>query len=174
MKKYYFYPRIRSFAYLFIGLALIGYGSVIFFADYIYPFHIFCIAVFYVSAVIVLCWFAFSLSSRIQIDYEKEELYIITFYFIKRIKFEDITCIRVIDYKEVKGVRPGLEIYIVTRKFFRMIPYARYIDHRKATPEIKLKLDELENDLMRINNKEYKIVKTQIVDTTIPVLKNKQ
>ena len=37
----------------------------------------------------------------------------------------------------------------------------------------KYKLDELENDLMRINNKEYKIVKTQIVDTTIPVFKDK-
>lgn len=174
MKKYYFYSRFRCFTYLFIALAIIGYASIGFFADYIHGFLIFCMVILYVSAGIVLLWMAFIFSSRIQIDYENEELLIKAFYLIKRIKFEDIISISVIDYTNNKRTGPGFDIYITTRKFCRVIPYGRYMYHRRVTRKIKLKLNELENDLMRINNKEYKIVKTQIVKTTTtPVFKDK-
>ena len=157
MKKYYFYSRPRCFAYLIIALNIAGWGVLGLFVDQIYTSTIVIMILFFVSAVIVLSWFAFSLSSRIQIDYENEELYIITFYLIKRIKFEDIIGISMFDYKGV-----GFDIYITTRNFCRIIPYGRYINHRRPNKKITLKLNELENDLMRINNKEYKIAKNKL------------
>ena len=93
MKKYYFQSVFRSLIYLFISLFLLALIVLCFFADEIHAGVIFVITVLSISVVAISFWFGFSLSMRIQIDFEKKELYIRQPYFIKRIKFEDIISI---------------------------------------------------------------------------------
>ena len=83
---------------------------------------------------------------RIQIDYEKKELYIRQYYFIKRIKFEDIISIQIIPYSEV-----AFDFVVTTKKFTKKMAYARYLK-RKPNEKIKNKLNELKQDLLNIQN----------------------
>ena len=149
MKKYYFESVFRSLIYLFISLFLLALIVLCFFADEIPAGVIFAITFLSISVAAISFWFGFSLSMRIQIDYEKKELYIRQPYFIKRIKFEDIISIQIIPYSEV-----AFEFVVTTKKFTKKMPYARYLK-RKPNEKIKNKLNDLKQDLMNISNKNY-------------------
>ena len=68
MKKYYFEPVGRCLVYLVIAIVLIGMLVICFFADEIHSGVIFLIISFSVSSSIILFWFCYSLTMRIQID----------------------------------------------------------------------------------------------------------
>ena len=149
MKKYYFYSIFKSLIYLFISIILIALIVLCCFADEIHSGVIFAITVLSISVAIILFWFGFSLSMRIQIDYEKKEIYIRQPYFIKKIKFEDVLSIQIIDYNEV-----AFEFVITTESFTKKMPYARYLK-RRPNEKITFRLNELKKDLMDISNKNY-------------------
>ena len=146
MKKYYFESVFRSLIYLFISLFLLALIVLCFFADEIHAGVIFAITFLSISVVAILFWFGFSLSMRIQIDYEKKELYIKHPRLLKKIKFEDIISIQIIDYNEV-----AFEFVIRTTNISKQIPYARYL-RRSPNEKIRSKLNELKKDFMNISN----------------------
>lgn len=149
MKKYYFESFFKSLVYLFISFYIIGQIVLCFFADEIHAGVIFVLTILFSSLVVILFWFGFSLSMRIQIDYEKKELYIKHPRLLKKIKFEDIISIQIIDYNEV-----AFEFVIRTTNFSKQIPYARYL-RRSPNEKIRSKLNELKKDFMDTSNKKY-------------------
>ena len=68
---------------------------------------------------------------------------------MRRIHFEDIVSIEIIEYNEV-----AFEFVINTEKYSKKIPYARYLK-KKPNEKIKNKLNDLKQDLMNISNKNY-------------------
>ena len=148
-KKYYFNSIFSSLMYLFIVLFLIGCIILCCFADEMHSGVIFSLISFSISAIIVLFWVGFSFSMRIQIDYEKEELYIIHPYFLKRLKFEDIVFIQIFDYNEV-----AFDFIITTKNSSKKLAYARYYKKRATAKRIE-KVNELKNDLRNISNKNF-------------------
>ena len=149
MKKYYFNSFVRSLVYLIIALVLIGLIVLCCMADEIHSGVIFAITFLSISVTAILLWFGFSLSMRIQVDYINKELYIIHPHLIRKIKFEDIISIEIIDYSEV-----AFEFNVITKKDTKKIPYARYIKS-KPDEKIKTKLNELKNDLLKIPKIEH-------------------
>ena len=151
MKKYYFDSVFRSLIYVFM---IMFFTAVLIFAVIAkdttsQESTVIVISFCSVINSVLLFWVCFSLSMRIQIDYEKKELYIRQPYFIKRIKFEDIISIRIIPYSEV-----AFEFVVTTKKFTKKMPYARYLK-RKPNEKIRNKLNELKQDFMNISNKNY-------------------
>lgn len=145
-KKYYFGSVGSSIGYMIISLFLIGLAILGFFADEIHAGVIFCIVFFLVSSSIILYWAFFSLSMRIEVDYEKEELYIRHFTIIKHIKFKDIVRIDIMDYKKI-----ALEFVIITNEWSKKVVYARYL-HRRPSIKISKALNDLREDLKNISN----------------------
>lgn len=146
MKKFYFYSVFRSLIYLFIALHFSGMMVLCFFADEIHSGVIFCIVSFFIMVTILLFWFGFSLSMRIQFDFFKSELYIRTYYFIRKIKFEDIKSIEIIEYNKV-----AFEFIVNTNEFSQKIVYSRYL-HKRPNKKIISKLNDLKFELMKISN----------------------
>ena len=149
MKKYYFQSIGRSLIYLFMSIIFVGLIILCCFADEIHSGVIFVITVLSVSVTAVLFWFVFSLSLRIQIDYEKKELYIKYPYLIKKIKFDDIISIYIKDYNAT-----SFDFQVVTKDKIVNSTYARYYKKR-PTKKILDIINELKQDLMNISNKNY-------------------
>ncbi len=152
MKKYYFDSIFRSLIYVFMVIFFTAILMLAIIAKDTTSPQSTVIVVSSCSIIIsiLLFWIGFSFSMRIQIDYDRKELYIRQPYFIKRIKFEDIISIEIIDYNEV-----AFEFNIVTKNFSKKMPYARYIRRKRPNEKIKSKLNELKQDLMNISNKNY-------------------
>lgn len=150
MKKYYFQSKFKSMIYLVIALYLIGLIVLFFVFDEIHSGTIFATVFLTISVVTILFWFGFSLSMRIQIDFNKQELYIRDPYFIKKINFKEIVSIRIIEWKET-----AFEIVIETNSFTKKIPYTRYLK-RRPNEKIKSVLNELKQDLLSIQDKDIK------------------
>lgn len=146
MKKYYFNSIMYSLIYIIISIVFVSMAILCLFADDLHSGVIFVIVFSSISAFVTLFWSVFSFSMRIQIDYINKELYIIHPCFIRKIKFEDIISIEIIDYNEV-----AFEFNIITAKHSKKIPYARYLNKR-PNEKIKMKLDELKSDLMKISD----------------------
>ncbi len=136
--------------YLVIALYLIGLIVLFFVFDEIHSGTIFATVFLTISVVTILFWFGFSLSMRIQIDFNKQELYIRDPYFIKKINFKEIVSIRIIEWKET-----AFEIVIETNSFTKKIPYTRYLK-RRPNEKIKSVLNELKQDLLSIQDKDIK------------------
>ena len=83
---------------------------------------------------------------RIQIDYEKRELYIKQYKIKKRFKFNDIKHIEIIEYNEV-----AFDIEIVTDGYTRRMAYFRYY-RRRPNKKIESILSELKNELKELSN----------------------
>lgn len=151
MKKYYFNPVFRSLIYVFIVLFFL---AVLIFAiiarDTTSPQSTIIVVSFCgIVDLILLFWIGFSFSMRIQIDYEKEELYIRHPYFLKRLKFQDVLSIQIIDYHKT-----AFDFIITTRKGVKKLAYARY--HKKRQTEKRVaKVTELKQDLLNISNRNY-------------------
>lgn len=149
MKKYYFESIFRSLIYVVISLILVGYIVLCCYTDEIHSGVIFIIVFLSISVIAISFWAGFSFSMRIQIDYDKQELYIRHPYFIKRIKFEDVVSIQIIEYNKV-----AFDFVITTKSQTKKMAYARY--YRKKTTEKRIsKINELKQDLMNISNKNY-------------------
>ena len=144
MKKYYFESIYRILIYVFM---IMFFTAILIFAVIAkdttsQESTVIVISFCSVINPILLIWVCYSLSMRIQIDYEKKELYIRQYYFIKRIKFEDIISIRIIPYNEV-----AFDFVVTTKKFTKKMAYARYLK-RKPNEKIKNKLNDLKQDLL--------------------------
>lgn len=146
MKKYYFQSIFKSLIYLGIALFLICCIVLCCFSDEIHSGVIFVITFLSISVVTIIFWFGFSLSMRIQIDYNKQELYIRQPYFIKRISFKEVISVKIIEYTDT-----AFEFIIVTKTFTKKLPYARYLKKR-PNEKIKFILNELKQDLLNIQN----------------------
>ncbi len=151
MKKYYFESVGRSLVYVFMVLF---FTAILILAILAKDTTSQQSTVIVVSACcivisILLFWIGFSLSMRIQIDYTQKELYIRHPYFIKRINFEDVLSIQIIDYNEV-----AFDFVLTTKNKTKKMAYARYY-RKKATEKRISKINELKQDLMNISNKNY-------------------
>lgn len=146
MKKYYFQSIFKSLIYLGIALFLICCIVLCCFSDEIHSGVIFVITFLSISVVTIIFWFGFSLSMRIQIDYNKQELYIRQPYFIKRISFKEVISVKIIEYTD-----NAFEFIIVTKTFTKKLPYTRYLKKR-PNEKIKFILNELKQDLLNIQN----------------------
>lgn len=146
MKKYYLQSIFKSLIYLGIALFLICCIVLCCFSDEIHSGVIFVITFLSISVVTIIFWFGFSLSMRIQIDYNKQELYIRQPYFIKRISFKEVISVKIIEYTDT-----AFEFIIVTKTFTKKLPYTRYLKKR-PNEKIKFILNELKQDLLNIQN----------------------
>lgn len=151
MKKYRFQSVARSLVFLPMILFFLGvFVFAIIARDTTSPQSTLIVISFCgIIDLILLFWVGFSLSMRIQIDYEKKELYIKHSHFWKRLKFEEITSILILDYNEV-----AFQFIIMTKSFSKNIPYARYL-HKRPSKKITDNLNELKQDLMNISNRNY-------------------
>ena len=86
---------------------------------------------------------------RIQIDYDKKELYIKHPCLIKKLKFEEILSIQIIDYNQV-----SFDFIIVTNNGTKKLSYSKYYK-KKSTEKIITEVNELKTDLLNISNKKY-------------------
>lgn len=151
MKKYYFESIFRSLIYVYMVLF---FTAILIFAIIAKDTTsrqstMIVISSCSIIIAILLFWIGFSFSMRIQIDYDKQELYIRHPYFIKRIKFEDVVSIQIIDYNKV-----AFDFVITTKSQTKKMAYARY--YRKKPTEKRIsKINELKQDLMNISNKNY-------------------
>ena len=119
--------------------------------------------------IILLCAVGFVLTFfiRIEFNYDKKELLIHKHYFVKKIKFEEIESIEIIDYET-----PGFVFVIVTKNFIKRIsffalPFINEIIDNKAKEteeDIKKRLAEISDNCLFVHvknkdatNKENKI-----------------
>lgn len=139
--KYYFNSIGVSLLQFFIALSLSGVIAVCFIAD---EFYLEFVIVLTLVTAIFLFWAFFSFTMRIEIDKAKKEIYIKHPYLIKRLKFEEVTDIRITKQNDVE-----LVFIISTNKFSREIVYARYY---KNKPSLKVKtiINNLKSDLLFI------------------------
>ena len=149
MKKYYLSSFRQSLIYLIMAIFLIGIAVKGFFADEIHFKVIFGIIALLIGAAILLAWFIYSLTMRIQIDYEKKELYIRHHLFIKSWKFEDILSIELRDDYEVV-----FSVIVTKNQSSTKMKYTRYLYYRPSEKSTAI-LNELKQDFMNISNKNY-------------------
>ncbi len=145
MKKYYFESVFRSLIYLFISLFLIAIIVLCFYVDELHAGVIFVLTFLSISVVAILFWFGFSLSMRIQIDYNRRELYIIHPCLLKRINFDDVISIQIIEFNQL-----SFDFIITTKNITKKIAYSRYYK-KKVTKERVSIINELKHDLMNIS-----------------------
>lgn len=149
MKKYYFESVFRSLIYLFLALFLIAIIVLCFYIGELHAGVIFVLTFLSVSVVAILFWFGFSLSMRIQIDYDKRELYIRHPYLIKRINFDDVISIQILEFNQL-----SFDFIITTKNTTKKIAYSRYYK-KKVTEKRVSKVNDLKHDLISISNKNY-------------------
>lgn len=148
-KKYYFNSTKFSLIYILIEIVLVACLVSSFFADEFHFGTIFIITSFAIGVFVVLFWIVFSFCMRIQIDYDKKELYIIHPFYLKKLKFEKVLSIQIVDYNEV-----DFDFVINTNNRSKKLAYTRYYKS-KPNNEIKLKISELKNDLINIFDKNF-------------------
>ena len=143
-RKYYLNSIGYSLVYLFITLFLCALIIAVFFTDEFHLFLVIALIFLIVAAVITLFWACYSFTMRIEIDYENKILYIRYWDFIKKISFDDIVSIEILEQTEVE-----LVFTITMNNFFKRIAYTRYY---KSRPTIKIKriINDLKNDLLSI------------------------
>lgn len=149
MKKYYFESVFRSLIYLFISLFLIAIIVLCLYVGELHKGAIFALTLLSISVVAILFWFGFSLSMRIQIDYDRRELYIRHPYLLKRINFDDVISIQILEFNQL-----SFDFIITTKNTTKKIAYSRYYK-KKVTEERVSKVNDLKQDLINISNKKY-------------------
>ena len=100
MKKYYFNSFMHGFAYVIISIQLLFYFVLVFFVDD-YHWLLTVIQITFLSSAIYLWFYAFiCFTSRMEIDFENKEVFILYYFFKKRYKFEDIVSIETRPYND--------------------------------------------------------------------------
>lgn len=148
-KKFYFNSIWRSAIYVLIASVLLLLIILCCFADEMHSGVIWMITTFSISFFVVLFWAGFSLSMRIEIDYDKKELYIRHPYLLKRINFSDIISIQIIEFDQL-----SFDFIITTEQITKKLAYARYYK-KKVTDERISAISELKRALIDISNKNY-------------------
>ena len=133
--------------YTFIATILLLLIILCFFTDEIHSGVVFIITIFSIGLLVNLFWIGFSLSMRIQIDYAKEELYIRHPYLLKRINFNDVVSIQIIEFDQL-----SFDFIITTKHITKKLAYSRYYN-KKVTKERISKVNELKHDLISISKK---------------------
>ena len=151
MKKYYFESISRILIYVFM---IMFFTAILIFAVIAkdttsQESTVIVISFCSVINSILLFWVCFSLSMRIQIDYKKRELYIRHPYFIRKINFEEILSIQIIDYNKV-----SFDFIISTKKTSKKLSFSKYYKKKNTEKRISI-INELKQDLMNISNKNY-------------------
>lgn len=151
MKKYYFESRFRISIYV---LMMLFFTAILIFAVIAKDttsLESTVIVVSFCSVInsILLFWVCFSFSMRIQIDYDKRELYIRHTHLIKRIKFDEILSIEINDYNQL-----SFDFIIITKKISKKLSYSKYYKKKNTVKRIS-HINELKQDLMNISNKNY-------------------
>ena len=148
-KKFYFNSIWQSAIYVLIASVLLLLTILCCFADEMHSGVIWMITTFSISFFVVLFWAGFSLSMRIEIDYDKKELYIRHTYLLKRINFSDIISIQIIEFDQL-----SFDFIITTEQITKKLAYARYYK-KKVTDERISVISELKRALIDISNKNY-------------------
>lgn len=148
MKKYYFNSFMHGFAFILISIPLLFFFLILFFADNYNWF----IALFQFSFLVdtsFVCFYAFvCFTSRMEIDFENKELFILYHFFKKKYKFEDIVSIETKPYNDV-----AFYIVLKTKDTEKTFLYGRYKEKIwRQSKRVKATLNELKNDLMIISN----------------------
>ena len=151
MKKYYFNSFTYGFAYSLISIPLLFYFVLVFFADdYHWVFAV--MQTILLSSALYIWFYAFvCFTSRMEIDFENKELFILYYFFKKRYKFEDIVSIETKPYNDA-----AFYIVLKTKDTEKTFLYGRYKEKIwRQSKRVKATLNELKNDLMIISTKNY-------------------
>ena len=148
MKKYYFNSFMHGVAYVIISIQLLFYFVIIFFADYYYWMSI-VVQTFLLSTVLFLWFYAIvCFRSRMEIDFENKEVFILDSFFRKRYKFEDIVSIETRPYNDA-----AFYIEFKTKDVEKTFLYGKYKTKIwRQSERVKAELNEFKNDLMIISN----------------------
>ena len=151
MKKYYM---LRPF--YGIGITVVSFQMVIqfvllFFLDG-YAWWNVIEHLIMLSTILFLWFYAFAcFTSRMEIDFENKELFILYHFFKKRYKFEDIVSIETKPYNDV-----AFYIVLKTKDTEKTFLYGRYKTKIwRQSKRVKAELNEFKNDLMIISTKNY-------------------
>ena len=91
---------MHGFAYVIISIQLLFYFVLVFFVDD-YHWLLTVIQITFLSSAIYLWFYAFiCFTSRMEIDFENKEVFILYYFFKKRYKFEDIVSIETRPYND--------------------------------------------------------------------------
>ena len=151
MKKYYFNSFMHGFAYVIISIQLLFYFVLVFFADdYHWVFAV--MQTILLSSALYICFYAFvCFTSRMEIDFENKELFILYYFFKKRYKFEDIVSIETRRYND-----SAFYIEFKTKDVEKTFLYGKYKTKIwRQSKRVKTELNEFKNDLMIISDKKY-------------------
>ena len=148
-KKFYFYSIWGSVIYGLIAVILLLMIITCFFADEMHSGVVFIITILSISVLATSFWAGFRLSMRIEIDYDKQVLYIRHPNLIKRIDFKDVVSIQIIEFNQL-----SFDFIITTKHITRKMAYARYYN-KKVTQERISIIKELKQALINISNKNY-------------------
>lgn len=148
-KKFYFNSIWQSIIYIFIAVILLLFIILCSLADDVHSGLIFIMIILSISMLVILFWAVFSLSMRIQIDYDRRELYIRHPYLLKRINFDDVISIQILEFNQL-----SFDFIITTKNTTKKIAYSRYYK-KKVTEERVSKVNDLKHDLINISNKKY-------------------
>ena len=143
-KKFYLYTKAATIPYWIMSVIFSGIIALGFVVDEMNSGVIITMSFFAVTIAILITWSIIIPKLRIEINYEKQELFYWNDYFRRTIKFEEI---RSIEINDLDGVTFGCKV--TTDKKIRRFGYTRYY-RKKPTPEILAKVEEVKEALRSI------------------------
>ena len=152
MKKYYFNSFTYGFAYSLISIPLLFYFVLVFFMDDYFNWVFAVMQTILLSSALYIWFYAFvCFTSRMEIDFENKELFILYYFFKKRYKFEDIVSIETKPYNDA-----AFYIVLKTKDTEKTFLYGKYKTKIwRQSKRVKAELNEFKNDLMIISTKNY-------------------
>lgn len=144
-KKFYLYTKAATIPYWIMSVIFSGIIALGFVVDEMNSGVIITMSFFAVTIAILITWSIILPKLRIEIDYEKKELFYWNDYYRRRIKFEDIRALEIVEHRE--KVTFGCKITTNTK--IRRFGYTRYY-RKKPTPEILAKVEEVKDALRSI------------------------
>jgi hypothetical protein len=140
------YTKAATIPYWIMSVIFSGYIFVVLFLTDEITYGNFIFAAFFALTIaILITWNIILPKLRIEIDYEKKELFYWNDYYRRRIKFEDIRALEIVEHRE--KVTFGCKITTDTK--IRRFGYTRYY-RKKPTPEILAKVEEVKEALRSI------------------------
>ena len=144
-KKFFLYSKKAAIPYWIMSVIFSGYIPVVLILPDRITYGNYLVAAFFVVTIsILITWSIIIPKLRIEINYEKQELFYWNDYFRRTIKFEEI---RSIEINDLDGVTFGCKV--TTDKKIRRFGYTRYY-RKKPTPEILAKVEEVKEALRSI------------------------
>ena len=146
-KKFFLYSKKVAIPYWIMSVIFSGYIPVVLILPDRITYGNYLVAAFFVVTIsILITWSIIIPKLRIEINYEKQELFCWNDYFRRTIKFEDIRAVEIVDHGE-KATTVGCRV--TTYKKIIGFRYTRYY-RKKPTPEILAKVEEVKEALRSI------------------------